>query len=166
MTVRLTGSGAVAVVAVLLAAGWDIQAGQGKSQAELRKMVVGTWRLLSMEGGTAESIAARGVKPTGLIMYDGLGFMSVQVVPDRPRPKWTGVATPAVAFEALRGYAAYFGTYTIDEAKRTITHHRQGMLNGDAVDYVRAFELIGNRIILTTIGGATPPTRLTWERLQ
>src|SRR5215216_813773 len=95
------------------------QAGQMKSQAELRKPFVGAWRLVSIEGGATP--ANRGSKPTGLIMYDDKGYMSVQIVPDRPRPKWTGAPTPEQALEAIRGYSAYFGTYTIDEKAVTVT---------------------------------------------
>ena len=122
-----------------LGASWAVEAGQGKSQAELRKPFVGSWRLLTIEGGT--TAANRGAKPTGLIMYDDKGYMGVQIVPDRPRPKWTGAPTPEQALEAMRGYTAYFGTYTIDEKASTVTHHRQGMLDGGAVDYVRRFEM-------------------------
>jgi len=103
-------------------------------------------------------------------MYDQHGLMNVQIMPDRPRPKWTGAPTPEQALEAIRGYTAYWGTYTIDEKAQTVTHHRQGMLDGGIVDYVRKFELTkdGNRVTLTPIsGGSTDtPTHLTWERVR
>lgn len=159
--------GMVLCVAAVLASGWRSEAGQAKSQAELRKLVVGTWRLVSMEGGPAASIAARGPKPTGLIMYDANGYMAAQIAPDRVRPKYTGVPAPEIAYDVMRGYTAYFGTYTIDEKAKAITHHRQGMLDGGVVDYVRTFEfLTPDRIALTTVTGATPPTRLIWERVK
>lgn len=165
MTKRVVVVVRVALAVALMAASWGVEARQAKSQAELRKSVVGTWRLVSIKGGTNR--ANRGNKPTGLIMYDAQGYMAVQIVPDRPRPKWTGTPTPEQALEAMRGYTAYFGTYTIDEKAGTITHHRQGMLDGGAVDFVREFEFApGNRIILTPVGGTTPPTHLTWERVK
>jgi hypothetical protein len=142
---------------------------QGKSQAELRKPFVGTWRLVSIEGGP-QNAANRGSKPTGIIMYDQHGLMNAQIMPDRPRPKWTGAPTPEQALEAIRGYTAYWGTYTIDEKAQTVTHHRQGMLDGGVVDFVRKYELKdgGNRITLTPISGGTtnPPNHLTWERVR
>jgi hypothetical protein len=152
------------VMIAALGASWVVQAGQGKSQAELRKPFVGSWKLVTIEGGT--TAANRGAKPTGLIMYDDRGYMGVQIVPDRPRPKWTGAPTPDQALEAIRGYTAYFGTYTIDEKASTVTHHRQGMLDGGAVDYVRRFELRGDRITLTPVDSAGPPLHLTWERVK
>jgi hypothetical protein len=142
---------------------------QGKSQEELRKSFVGTWRLVSIEGGP-ENAANRGAKPTGIIMYDQHGLMSVQIMPDRQRPTWTGSPTPEQALEAIRGYTAYWGTYTVDEKAQTVTHHRQGMLDGGVVDYVRKFELKdgGKRITLIPVSGGTsnPPNHLTWERVR
>ena len=43
---------------------------QGPSQGELRKPFIGTWRLVSIEGGTPGGQATRGARPTGLIVYD------------------------------------------------------------------------------------------------
>jgi hypothetical protein len=161
----------VFVAALVLAAAawpsadWIAHAQQAKSQAELRKAFIGTWRLLSIEGGTTQT--NRGAKPTGLIYYDVNGYMAAQIKPDRPHPTWTGTPTPEQALEAFRGYTAYFGTYTIDEKAKTVTHHRQGMLDGGAVDFVRRFEFApGDRLILTPVGTTTPPTHLTWERIK
>lgn len=156
-------------VAAVLASFASVVLAQGKSQEELRKPIVGTWRLISIEGGP-ENAANRGAKPTGIIMYDQHGLMNVQIMPDRPRPKYTGTPTPAQALDAMRGYTAYWGTYTIDEKAQTVTHHRQGMLDAGIVDYVRKFELKdgGSRITLTPISGGTtnPPNHLTWERVK
>lgn len=138
---------------------------QAKSQTELRKPLVGSWRLVSIDGGATPQ--NRGSKPTGIIFYDGFGNMAAQIQPDRPRPKWTGVPTADQALEAIRGYTAYFGTYTIDEKAQTVTHHRQGMLDGGVVDFVRKFTFVTpDRIVLTPVGGSGPPTNLTWERVK
>ena len=152
----------VGLAIVLMAVG--AAAGQGKSQAELRKSFVGTWHLVSIEGGATP--VNRGTKPTGVIIYDAAGNMAAQIQPDRPRQQWRTL-TPELAFEAMRGYTAYFGTYTIDEKASTVTHHRKGMLDGGAADFVRAFEFLpGDRIVLTPVGGTGPPTHLTWERAK
>lgn len=164
-TLFLATASILAVVVALAAA----VGAQGKSQEELRKPFIGTWRLVSIDGGQ-QAVTTRGARPTGIIMYDQHGLMNVQIMPDRPRPKWTGTPTPDQALEAIRGYTAYWGTYTIDEKAQTVTHHRQGMLDGGLVDYVRKFELTngGNRIVLTPISGGTtnPVTHLTWERVR
>ena len=46
--------------ALLLLASWSgVARAQGRSQAELRKPFIGTWRLVSIEGGP-QSVDARG----------------------------------------------------------------------------------------------------------
>lgn len=169
MVIRSIRASAVAAVVALLVPLAPAGVAQSKSQAELRKPFIGTWRLVSIEGGP-QNAANRGAKPTGIIMYDQHGLMNAQIMPDRPRPKWTGAPTPEQALEAIRGYTAYWGTYTIDEKAQTVTHHRQGMLDGGVVDFVRKYELKdgGNRITLTPISGGTtnPPNHLTWERVR
>ena len=165
MHIRVAAAAGLVVAALL---GFSrLTAQQPKSQAELRKPLVGTWRLVSIEGGATP--ANRGQAPTGLIYYDSLGNMAAQIMPDRPRPKWTGTPTQEQMAEAFRGYTAYFGTYTIDEKASTVTHHRQGSLDGGAVDFVRKFEFAGDRIVLTPVptpGSTNPPTHLTWERMK
>lgn len=166
MSGSLSRIGGVVLVVVVLGAGWLAEAGQDRSQAELRKPFVGTWRLVSIEGGNNPTV--RGSKPTGIIVYDAHGNMAAQIQPDRERPKYAGPPTPEQALERMRGYTAYFGTYTIQEQARTVTHHRQGMLDAGAVDFVRSFTLSpdGNRITLIPVGGTGTPTQLTWERVR
>jgi hypothetical protein len=157
----------VAVLALAgLAGSWQAAASQGKSQAELRKPFIGSWRLVSIEGGDNQT--TRGSKPTGIIIYDAHGNMAAQIQPDRQRPTYTGTPSIEQMAERMRGYTAYFGTYTIDEKAATVTHHRQGMLDGGAVDFVRKFALAadGNRITLTPVGATGTPTHLTWERVR
>jgi Lipocalin-like domain len=158
---------AVAVLAIIGLGGyWQAAASQAKSQTELRKPFVGSWRLVSIEGGTNQT--TRGSKPTGIIIYDAHGNMAAQIQPDRPRPTYTGTPSVEQMAERMRGYTAYFGTYTIDEKAATVTHHRQGMLDAGAVDFVRKFQLTpdGNRITLTPVGGTGAPTHLIWERVR
>jgi len=164
--IRMLASVVAVLALVALSGGWQVAEGQGKSQAELRKPFIGSWRLVSIEGGNNPT--TRGSKPTGIIIYDAHGNMAAQIQPDRQRPTYTGTPSVEQMAERMRGYTAYFGTYTIDEKAGTVTHHRQGMLDAGAVDFVRKFELTpdGNRITLTPVGGTGTPTHLTWERVR
>jgi hypothetical protein len=167
MRIRVAAAAGLVVVAAAIPGFSRLTAQQPKSQAELRKSFVGTWRLVSIDGGSTQTV--RGQKPTGLIYYDANGYMAAQIQPDRPRPKWTGTPSQEQALEAFRGYTAYFGTYTIDEKASTVTHHRQGSLDGGAVDFVRKFEFAGDRIVLTPVAApasTNPPTHLAWERMK
>ena len=137
------------------------------ANGEDAKRFVGTWRLVSIESTPPDPM--RGDHPLGVIYYDATGNMAVQIMPDRDRPKWKPgeSPTPEQAKETLAGYTAYFGTYTVDEKARTVSHHRKGSLSagGVGVDLVRQYEFApGDRLILTPVD--TPSTHLTWERVR
>ena len=160
---RKTAALAITLVIVLMTQ----LSGQPGLRDDASKSVVGMWRLVSIvqDGGQAPN---RGARPTGLIVYDASGQMSVQIMPDRIRPKFASTEpTPEEAKEALRGYTAYFGTYSVDQRAGTVTHHRQGSVNPGDIggDLVRRFEFASNnRIVLTPL--ENPTRRLTWERVN
>ena len=114
----------------------------------------GTWRLVSDT-------------TTGIMIYDSLGNMAAQVMPNRARRKYAAAEpTPDEAKDAITGYLAYFGTYSVDEQARTITHHRKGSINpgqvGDAVVRTYVFES-NDRLILTPAGSTN---KIVWERAR
>jgi hypothetical protein len=132
------------------------------AQGEIAKRLIGTWRLVAVVDQTGNS--PRGPHPTGYIHYDPAGVMSVQIMPDWERPKFSfGQATPEQAKAALQGYTAYFGTYSVNEETATVTHHRTGNINpGDMGDFVRQVEFHDNRLILRSLD---TNNLNTWERV-
>ena len=125
--------------------------------------LVGAWRLVSVEG--SKLAPYRGEQPTGLLWYDARGNMAVQIMPDRKRSRYAGeLPTAEEARDALLGYTAYFGTYQVDEKKRTITHQRTGNINpGNLGDFVRRYEFLSDdTIVLRPVESAAG---LTWERI-
>jgi hypothetical protein len=140
---------------------------QSSPPSAIARRFIGTWRLVSIEGDSG-NILNRGPHPTGLIYYDATGHMAAQIMPDRPRPSWPQTQqrpTPDQARDAIVGYTAYFGTYVVDERAGTVTHHREGALNFDVVDYVRRYEFLSNdRLVLLPVD--RPGTRLVWERIK
>ncbi len=136
-------------------------------KGEDAKRFVGSWKLVSIEDDGGPN--SRGDHPVGLIYYDAAGNMAAQIMPDRARPKWKSGEgpTPEQAKEAITGYTAYFGTYSVDEKARTVSHHREGSLTPGTVgvDAVRKYEFApGDRLILTPV--ENPSVRLTWERAR
>ena len=132
------------VVILIMQAGARRASGLAASAGGDAKRFIGTWRLVS-----------------------DLGNMAAQVMPNRSRPKYAGVQpTPEEAKEAITGYLAYFGTYTVDESVRTITHHRKANVNPGQVgdDVVRAYVFgAGDRVILTPTGSTN---QIVWERAK
>src|ERR1700693_3516035 len=100
---------------------------------DLAKKFVGAWRLVSVEGNPP---GRTGIfdRPTGLLIYDPSGRMSVQIVvradrkPFAPNTKGLLSATLEEKADAFDSYAAYFGTYTVDAQAGTVTHHLEDNL--------------------------------------
>ena len=134
------------------------------------KRLLGGWRLVSaLTNGKMNP--KRGLNPTGLIFYDPSGWMSVNIRGDHPPIELAGERpTAEESHEALRTYWAYFGTYTVDEQAKTVTHHRTGSANPGwhkQPDYVRAYEFLGSdRVILRPQAPARNGNELVWERLM
>ena len=93
--------------------------------------------------------------------------MAAQVMPNRERRKYAATEpTPEEAKDAITGYLAYFGTYSVDERARIITHHRKGNINPGGVgdDVVRAYVFESNdRLVLTPTGSTN---KIVWERAR
>ena len=104
---------------------------------------------------------------TGYIIYDPTGYMAVSIMPVG-RAKYVGAQpTDDEAKAAITGYAAYFGTFSVNEAEGIVTHHLQGSLNpGMAPDQKRFFEFSGKRLSLKPPRASNGnQSRLTWERI-
>ena len=85
----------------------------------------------------------------GIIMYDGVGSMSVYIARQ-------GAA-------ASRGDLAYYGRYEVDAQRRVVTHMREHTTSGDAaVDAVRGFEFAGDLLILTV--EPARQLRIVWRK--
>jgi len=138
---------------------------------------VGAWRLVSLESrdstGAVELPLGQGV--VGQLLYDAAGNMSAIIMkPERPpfasRDLRRGTDTEVRA--AFEGFNAYFGTYTIDAAKGTVTHHVRAASypNWVGEDQVRYYRFDGARLVLSTppiqIGGRPLTSVLVWERVQ
>jgi len=72
--------------------------------------------------------------------------------------------------QAQGGYDAYFGTYTVDDPKGTVTQELLGSLSPGNVGMVltRGMQVTGNSLVITletTAADGTPVVRtLTWQR--
>jgi Lipocalin-like domain len=161
------------VVAVF---GFPIQlSGQTEKSVPVQKEILGTWKLVSYVGedvSTGAKADVLGAHPSGYINYGGDGRMIVLIVgTDRKKPAGT-VATPAEAEALIRSMLAYAGTYTIDTAKKTVTHHIEVSWDQSrtGTDVVRIYKFDGDHLILTTERSADPATgkqtvrTVVWER--
>ena len=153
---------------------------QTTSEVSARERFVGAWRLVSIETlrPNGEVIYPfYGKHAQGLIMYDRSGWMSVQIVSD-PAPavptaqsrEEVRAASAEEKSKAFDGYYAYRGTWTLDPANSTVTHHiKQSLTPGEKdEEAVRHFVLDGDRLILrakTHEMGEDHERKLVWQRI-
>jgi hypothetical protein len=158
---------------------WATRQSADKTPAgSMKDRFVGTWKLVSTEQRNAKGELLPPAQPlgsrVGFTIYDSAGYMGVAIMPSG-RQKYAGAQpTNEEAKAALTGYAAYFGTFSINEGEGFVTYHLQGSLSPNmAVDQKRFFELSGNRLTLKPLPRATGDQfrstgdqfRLTWERV-
>ena len=104
-------------------------------QKSLKDQLVGAWTLVSIEV-TAPNGAKRqdfGANPKGILILDAGGrYALVQGPPNRPKFKAGNnvrLDTPAAEFgEAARVFAANFGTWSVNEADKTLIRRYEGAL--------------------------------------
>jgi hypothetical protein len=136
----------------------------------------GTWLLESRldvgPSGQRRPEPSLGEDPVALLIYDRAGHFAAQfmkrdrsaVVPDGP----SGARNNS---RAQGGYDAYFGTYTVDDAARTVTQRLLGALSQENVGSVltREMEVRGDTLVIRvqTSGpdGAAVTRTLTWKRV-
>jgi hypothetical protein len=132
----------------------------GFSQTGLRsdrEKLIGAWRLIAIAGPDGKPITTG--LPVGMLIYTGDGHMSVQLMyPDSQK---------ALSNEYVEnGYEASFGSYDVNSAAHTVTHHVQGSntgarLVGKDLPRVYRFNEKGHLIVRS----ALPEERwsVTWE---
>jgi Lipocalin-like domain len=129
----------IAAAMVLLPAGALAQqqrqqpaAAPQQAQRPLKDMLVGAWTLLLVDGVKADGTQAPlyGPNPIGSVIYTPNGRYSVQIMRTVNRPPFksnnrdTGTADENKA--TVQGTLSYFGTYTVEEAGKSISLRIEG----------------------------------------
>src|SRR5262249_27450633 len=130
--------------------------------------------LLGWRDGTAVQDPSLGKTPRAYLIYDSSGHIAAQGMRlDRPMAIDCGTSGPAPSnnSQSVNGYDAYFGTYTIDDTRHTVTHHLEGALAAADVgkNLVREFELSGDKLTIVVRTNSPKEKQiitLTWERVR
>lgn len=139
---------------------------------------IGTWELVSRTDSSAAGVQPAdgplGADPIAWISYDRRGHVQAQLMArDRSRaaPSPAPVANDPNNSAASGGYDAYFGTYVIDAARGTVTHHLTGALTAGDVGrtLTRHFVRRGDEIVIwfeaRRTDGAVVVRRLKWKKI-
>jgi hypothetical protein len=124
-------------------------------QKSLKEQLVGSWTVVS-----CDSTSANGAKqpycanPNGILILDASGRYA-QVIAARGRPKLASgnrSEVPAEQFKAAAlGLVANFGTWSVNEADKTLTTHYEGALfpNIEGTEVKNTVSLAGDELKLT-----------------
>ncbi len=158
--------GPVRIVAALMMAG---AVAATLAAADARARLLGSWRLVQYDVFDASGQARPGSFDNGLITYDASGQMSAQLMRGRNRAR-TAPGNDAERAAAYGSYLAYYGPFTVDEARGVVVHKVVGSSYPHWVgtDQVRYFTLSadGRRLDLSLRDGDRVTQTLRWERVE
>ncbi|MEO7157273.1 MAG: lipocalin-like domain-containing protein [Vicinamibacterales bacterium] len=117
---------------------------------------MGTWKVVKYEDRGPDGTLSYpyGESPVGYFVYDTTGHLSVQIMRTPAMKSFPGMREGTGDGDSYRtaflAYVAYFGTYTVDDAKGTVTHHVEGSLRPDytGTEQIRPFRIEGDRLII------------------
>jgi Lipocalin-like domain len=147
------------VVAVLLASGLDVREASAQSgsdsAAATAGRLVGAWDLLDWRTTDASGDVRfpYGEEAQGQVTYSADGRMSAHLM----RP-------PENPADAPRQFLSYWGTFSVDAAAHTVTHHVIGsdQANWIGSEQVRGYVFEGDDRLVLSLGS----NRLTWVRAR
>jgi Lipocalin-like domain len=138
----------------LLCLGLALSAGDaGAQQKSLKQQLTGTWILVSVDNTAPDGKKQQlfGPNPKGIQILDASGrYAQIIVHPDRPKFKVNNrlKGTPEENMAAVHGTTATFGTWTVDEASKTVTVHYEGSMfpNQAGTDAKRTVSVTGDEL--------------------
>lgn len=160
-----------ALATVLLAVGL-LASGVGAQQKTLKEQLVGTWTFVSSTGKLADGTPAWGVNPTGLLIFADNGrYSSIIVRSDLPKfaSKNRMQGTPDENKAAVHGSIGTFGTYTVDETKKSFTVKFEGSTyaNQTGTEQTRPVVISGDELKITNPSSTyAGETMLTYKRAK
>jgi hypothetical protein len=130
-------------------------------QKSIKDQLVGTWNLISNETTPPNGPKSQpyGANPKGILIFEAGGrYVEVDGAANRPKFKSAGQPTAEeLAATTLGHFAANFGTWSVNEADKTLTRHYELALrpNNEGTDFKNSVNLAGDELKL---GGVVPST--------
>jgi hypothetical protein len=143
-------------------------------QKTLGEQLVGTWKIVSVDNTRPDGSIKQifGANPRGIAVFDARGN-TVIVLMRSDRAKFAAnnrdLGTPEEFKATVQGTHAYFGTYSVIEAEKTLVFHNEGNTfpNQEGVDTRRFISITGDEFRWTTpnpsVGGRS---EAIWKRVD
>jgi hypothetical protein len=132
----------------------------GPTLASDRERFIGAWRLTSIAAPGPDGKPISIPQPRGMLIYTRDGHMSVQLM----YPKSANARSNEYVQD---GYEASFGSYDVDEATHTVTHHVQGSITRDLLvgkDLPRVYQFSADRQLIIKSARPDEHWSVRWER--
>jgi hypothetical protein len=166
----------VITIIILLCVGLILPAGGALAQQKtLKAQLSGAWTLVSSDTIAPDGTKRQtfGANPKGILILDASGrYAVVQGRPDRPKFKATeNVRAKATAEEfaaAAREFAANFGTWSVNEADKTLIRKYEIALipNNDRNEVKASISLTRDELKLTIIPAAGGKNETVYRRAK
>lgn len=147
---------------ILIVAGSVVQgqsSATGAASSADKEKLIGAWHLAHIESPGADGDTHPAAQPLGMLIYTRDGHLSVQLM----YPK----ASNAQSNEyVLDGYEASFGSYDIDPATHTLTHHIQGSITREMLvgkDLPRLYQFTADGHLVIRSANPAEHWSVTWE---
>jgi Lipocalin-like domain len=166
----------IAAAAVCSVAGTSVEATKA-AEGSLQGKLVGSWRVIVVDNvsSTGERNHLYGDKPFGMATFDGSGHYSLLIMSEG-RPRFSaGDKSKGTAEEyksAIQGTNCHFGSYVVDDQKRSVTLHVEGatFTNWEGRDLTFPISVVADELTFTipspTTGGATVTGEVRVKRFQ
>jgi hypothetical protein len=141
-------------------------------QKTLKEQLVGTWAFISSTGKNPDGSPVWGVNPKGLLIFTDNGRYSSHIVrADVPKfaAKNRLQGTPDENKAAVHGGIAQFGTYTVDEAKKTFTVRFEASTypNNTGTEQTRPFTIVGDELkVINPASSIGQQTEVVYKRAK
>ena len=144
-------------------------------QTTLKEQLAGAWTLVSLDSTAPDGTKQQpyGANPKGILILDPGGhYALVAGIPDRPKFKATSnarsAATPEEWAVAARGFSANSGTWSVNEADKTLIRKFEIALipNNDGNELKASVSLTGDTLKLTVTPAAGGSNETVYRRAR
>jgi hypothetical protein len=143
------------------------------ARAQTAKDLIGAWTLVSDENVRADGsrVQVMGPNPQGFLIFNADGRYSLQLL--RPgRPKFASnnrmEGTPEENKAAVQGANPHWGTYSVNEANKTIDFKIEHAFfpNWEGTEQKRPFTINGDELKYTATASTGGMAELVWRRAK
>ena len=133
--------------------------GSAASSNADKDKLIGAWHLVRIDVPGPDGKPMALAQPKGMLLYTRDGHMSVQLM-------YPNSAHAPSNEYVLNGYEAAFGSYDVNEATHTLTHHVQGSITRDLLvgkDLPRIYQITADDHLLIRSARPDEHWSVTWE---